>query len=54
MDAHLYAKEDDYCWRCGEYLQDEELFMGLCDECLDKELTGIVFTPKKRKFDDEE
>lgn len=46
--------DDDFCWKCGTLLGEEEIFMGLCDECLEKEMGGIEGFPKKRRFDDEE
>ena len=45
--------EKEFCWKCGCLLKEDEEFMGLCDECVDKETIGIEGFPRKQYFDDE-
>jgi len=52
--VNLTYSEEDFCWRCGCLLNDDEQFMGTCDDCLEKETDSIEGFPKKPKFDDEE
>lgn len=42
-----------FCDECGEFF-DEDLFMGLCDDCFDRlDAPSTVPIPKRRCFDDE-